>query len=353
MSIATLTPAFALPAATLGWLLEPADPAVRAVALRDLLRCAPDDPQLRAAQAAAHAAPPIAAILAAMHPDGYWVKPGAGYGPKYQSTVWALILLAQLGASAGRDARIARACAYYLDHALAPGGRVGFHTSASATADCLQGNMCWALLELGCDDPRLDAAFEWMARSTTGEGIAPASERRAPLRYYASGKCGPDFACAANNKLPCAWGAAKVMLAFGKLPAARRTPLIERAVARGVEFLLGAGDPATAPWPNGWAEKPSGHWWKFGFPVFYISDLLQVAEALVALGHGGDPRLASTLEVIRSKQDEQGRWPLEYTYGSKTWGNYGRRGQPSKWVTLRAARVLARACSGAALQAVP
>ena len=44
------------------------------------------------------------------------------------------------------------------------------------------------------------------------------SEKQAPVRYYA-GKCGPLFACGSNNKLPCAWGGAKVMLALGKLPA--------------------------------------------------------------------------------------------------------------------------------------
>jgi len=65
-----------------------------------------------------------------------------------------------------------------------------------------------------------------------------------------------------------------------------------------------------------------------------------VAEALVAVGHGNDPRLASTLEFIRSKQDVQGRWHLEHDYKDKTWGNYGKKGQPNKWVTLRALRVL-------------
>ena len=54
----------------------------------------------------------------------------------------------------------------------------------------------------------------------------------------------------------------------------------------------------------------------------------------------GDARLANLLALIAGKQDGQGRWPLEYAYGSKTWGSYGRKGQPNKWVTLRALRVL-------------
>ena len=320
------------------WLLESDTPDVRYLTLRDLLDHPVDDPDLIAERARAHAVGAISTILDEMHPDGYWVKPGAGYSPKYHSSVWALIALAQLGASAEGDPRIATACRYYLDHALAQGGQIGANGSPSHTVDCLQGNMCAALLDLGCDDARLDRAFDWMARTVTGEGIAAKQDRTAALRYYA-GKCGPRFACGANNGLSCAWGAAKVMLAFAKLPQARRTPHIESAIAEGIDFLFSV-DPATAAYPNGYNEKPSGNWWKFGFPVFYVTDLLQIAEALVTLGYGRDPRLANTIALIRSKQDAQGRWPLEYNYGSKTWGIYGRKGQPNKWVTLRALRVL-------------
>ncbi|MBN1954424.1 MAG: nitrogen fixation protein NifH, partial [Anaerolineae bacterium] len=280
---------------------------------------------------------PIAAVLAEMHPEGYWVEPGPGYYPKYRGSVWSLILLAQLGAEAGRDERIARACAYMLDHALTANGQFSASGTPSSTADCLQGNLCSAFLDLGYEDPRLDLAWEWLARSVTGEGIAPMEEKDALLRYYA-GKCGPNFACGSNNRLPCAWGAVKVMLALSKLPAGRRTPLIERAIEQGVAFLLSV-DPATAAYPTGWATKPSGNWWKFGFPVFYVTDLLQNVEALVRLDYGADPRLAAALQRIRDKQDANGRWALEYSYVGKTWGDYGAKKQPSKWVTLRALEV--------------
>jgi len=320
------------------WLLEPDDPGVRYLALRDLLDRPADDPELSAARRLAHTKGPIATVLDAMAPEGYWAEPGPGYLPKYRSTVWSVILLAQLGARIEEDERIGRACAYLLEHALAPGGQWASATAPSGTVDCLQGNLCWALPALGCDYPRLEQAFEWMARTVTGEGIAPKSERAAPLRYYA-GKCGPGFACGANNGLPCAWGAAKVLLAFGSWPAGRRTPLVQRAMEQGVEFLLGV-DPATGAYPSGYSAKPSGNWWRFGFPVFYVTDILQIVEALAALGYAGDPRLASALDLVRSKQDAQGRWPLEYNYPDKTWVNFGAKKQPNKWVTLRALRVL-------------
>ena len=129
------------------------------------------------------------------------------------------------------------------------------------------------------------------------------------------------------------------MLALGKLPPERRTQLIEAAIDQGIDFLFSA-DPAGADYPAGWSDKPSRNWWKFGFPVFYVTDLLQNAEALVRLGYGQDPRLARTLGLIRDKQDEQGRWMLEYDYTGKIGVDFGRKKQPNKWVTLRALRVL-------------
>lgn len=325
----------------LAWLLESDSPGVRYLALRDLAGLSDVDAPLRAARRLAHEQGPIAAVLEAMSPPGYWVQPGAGYSPKYRSTVWAILLLAQLGARVEEDERIGRACGYVLDHALTAHGQFSASGAPSGTADCLQGNLCWALAAMGCSDARLEQAFEWLARSVTGDSIAPLGDRQAALRYYA-GKCGPTFACGANNKLPCTWGAAKVMLALGSLSAAQRTPLVERAIRHGVDFLFSV-EPAEAAYPSGFSDKPSQNWWKFGFPVFYVTDLLQIAEALVALGCGSDARLARTLALIRNKQDTQGRWALEYDYNGKTWLDFGTKKQPNPWVTLRALRVLKQA----------
>lgn len=322
----------------LPWLLEPETLGVRYLALRDILEVPHESEALAEARQAAHASGPIATILAGMDPSGYWVKPGPGYNPKYRATVWSLILLAQLGASVSQDTRIGQACQYLLAHTLTPGGQFSTSGTPSGTVDCLQGNLCVALIDLGCDDPRLESAFEWMARSITGEGVAPLEDKRATVRYYA-GKCGPQFACGANNKLPCAWGAVKVMLAFSRWPLSRRTPLIQRAIQSGIDFLLGT-DPERAEYSSGWADKPSRNWWKFGFPVFYVTDILQIAEALVGLGYGDDPRLAGALQLILDKQDSQGRWALEYDYTGKTWVDFGPKKQPNKWVTLRVLRLL-------------
>jgi hypothetical protein len=191
---------------------------------------------------------------------------------------------------------------------------------------------------LGFQDERMAAAYEWMARSVTSEGIAPMEEKQAELHYLAN-KCGPKFACGMNGRLPCAWGAAKVLLAFGNMPVQYNSPITARAVQQGVRFLLET-DPADARYPLARGEKPSQNWWKLGFPLFYITDLLQVVEALVGLGFGQDARLQRTINLILEKQDPQGRWLQEHAYADQTWGNFGKNKQPNQWVTLRALRVL-------------
>ena len=328
----------ALRADPLDWLLEPGDPAVRHLALRQLLDRPADGPDVAASLRAAMATDPIASILAAQQPDGYWEKPGPGYATKYRGTVWQLIFLDQLGADPDDD-RIRRACAYVLAHTQAENG--GFGASgvagerpppASQVLHCLTGNLLRALIGFGwLDDPRVARAVEWQARAITGVGNA---------RWYASGTCGSGFACAANEKLPCAWGAVKALGGLSRVPVDRRSREVSMAVQTGVDFLL-SRDPAVADYPAGWGNtRPSGSWFKLGFPSAYVTDVLQNLEVLAELGHARDARLDNAIGWLLAKQDAQGRWTNEYAYNGKTWVDMERRGRPSKWVTLRACRFL-------------
>jgi hypothetical protein len=157
--------------------------------------------------------------------------------------------------------------------------------------------------------------------------------------YYNSGTPGPNFACAANDKKPCAWGAVKVMLAFARIPHDKRQPFVQRAVEQGIEFLF-SHDPRDADYPMTRSTKPNGSWFKLGFPSGYVADVLQNLEALSELGYAGDIRLSNAIDWLLDKQDDRGRWKNEYAYNGKTWVDFERQGQPSKWVTLRACRFL-------------
>ncbi|MFC1919898.1 nitrogen fixation protein NifH, partial [Chloroflexota bacterium] len=177
------------------------------------------------------------------------------------------------------------------------------------------------------------------ARTITGDGVDLPENKQTDKRYYKSGTTGPLFGCAMNSGLPCAWGSVKAMLALSKVPVSNRTERIRTAIDQGVDYLL-SHDPAIADYPFGFGKKPSSSWFKFGYPIGYVTDILQNLEVLAALGKAQDIRLARALELVETKQDNQGRWRLEYSYNGKTWVDIEKKGQPSKWITLRVLRVL-------------
>ncbi len=324
-----------LSADPLPWLLDPAEPAVRHLALVDLLDRPRDDSEVRSALAAAMASAPIASILAAQDPEGWWIARGGGYSPKYTGTVWQLTFLDQLGADPA-DRRIRAACEYVLAHAQAPTG--GFAVASGTTAPrpsavihCLNGNLLRALIGFGwLADERVARAVDWQIGAITGEG---------DIRWGATVP-GPGFRCGANDGQPCAWGATKAVLALARVPTAARTPRLERALEAGVEFLL-SRDPAVADYPMGGGNtRPNGSWFRLGFPSGYVTDYLQVLEALCAAGRAGDPRLHGAVERLIGESDGAGRWANRYPYAGKLVADIDRPGEPSRWVTLRACRVL-------------
>ncbi|HYW26015.1 MAG TPA: hypothetical protein VE953_17715 [Terriglobales bacterium] len=312
----------------LPWLLEEEAPAVRHLALRWLLDEPESSPAARRARAAAMRADPIASTLAAQHPDGYWVKPGSGYGPKYTGTVWSLMFLDQAGADPG-DRGIQRACAYVLAHTQAPGGGFGMSGTNSGVVHCLHGNLLRALVGFGwLDDERVRTAVEWQARSITGDGFDG---------WHRWATSGPGFSCGINGGLPCAWGAIKALRGLSRIPPEQRSPLVLRAIGIGVEFLL-SRDPAVADYPA--QSRVSPNWFKLGFPSGYVADMLQNLEVLAEFGHAGNPRLTNGIDAVLAKQDGAGRWKNEHAYERATWVPFERTRSPSKWVTLRACRVL-------------
>ncbi len=319
-----------LKADPLPWLLEPdeADPGVRYFALRDLLDRAADDAEVVATQAQVMRTGPILAILDAQYPGGYWVKPGAGYSPKYRATLWQVLFLAQLGAD-GRDERVRRAVEYVFAHAQAPSGAFSTNGRPSGAIHCLWGNMVRALLDLGHGgDERLSRAIDALARSVTGDGYK---------WYRKSGVQAPGFICSANYGLPCAWGAVRALWGLNRVPAAGRTPAVEAAIEACTDFLL-SYNVARADYP--YYERISSSWLKFGYPLGYVTDVLLTLEVLSETGYAKDPRLNEAVELVLSKQDDQGRWKMEYSYNGKMWADIEVKGQPSKWVTLRAVRVV-------------
>jgi hypothetical protein len=273
---------------------------------------------------------PVPAILDAQYPDGYWIKPGSIYSPKYRGTVWQVIFLAQLGVRT-QDARVHRAVEYVFEQGQAESGAFAMGGTPSTTIYCLWGNVARALLDLGYwGDERLSYAIEQLARSITGDGYE---------WYRKGGVQRPGFYCSANYDLPCGWGAVRALWALDAVPDEGRTPVVKAATEAAVEFLL-SYDVARAEYP--YKDRISSSWFKLGYPMGYVTDVLLNLEALAEAGQGGDPRLDEAVAWVLSKQDAQGRWLMEYSYNGKMWIDVEEKGQPSKWVTLRAVRMLKR-----------
>lgn len=79
----------------------------------------------------------------------------------------------------------------------------------------------------------------------------------------------------------------------------------------------------------------------FSFPTWWRYDVLRALEYFRVAGGDPDPRLAEAIELVRSRRQPDGRWLLEDTHrGAVHLVMEDGDGRPSRWNTLRAARVL-------------
>lgn len=79
----------------------------------------------------------------------------------------------------------------------------------------------------------------------------------------------------------------------------------------------------------------------FSFPTWWHYDVLRGPEYLRRAGVTPDKRMFEAIEVVRSKRDGHGRWPLENQHpGTMPVELDEEEGQASRWNTLHALRVL-------------
>jgi hypothetical protein len=82
-------------------------------------------------------------------------------------------------------------------------------------------------------------------------------------------------------------------------------------------------------------------WTRFSFPTWWHYDVLRGLEYLRRASATPDERVAEAIELVESKRDDHGRWPLENQHpGTMAVELDAGEGQPSRWNTLRALRVL-------------
>jgi hypothetical protein len=315
------------------WLMESENPSVRYFTLKDILDRSEEDTEVRNARQEIMRAGTVYDILTKQQEPEYHQTFSRFYTNKYEGLVWQLIVLAELGAVA--DAQIKEQCEYMLSSSQErEDGGFSMHEAAKTgggrkteVIPCLTGNMVWSLIKLGyLDDPRLLKGIDWITRSMRfNDGIEQNPQIEPYNRYE---MCW--------GKHTCHMGVVKTLKALSAIPEVRRTVEINETIQRSVEFLL-VHHIFKRSHALEKISKPG--WLKFGFPLMYQTDALEILDILTGLGIH-DSRMDDAIGILLKKQDETGRWKMENVYELLV--PIEEKGAASKWLTLRAMRVLRR-----------
>jgi hypothetical protein len=86
---------------------------------------------------------------------------------------------------------------------------------------------------------------------------------------------------------------------------------------------------------------PQKRWLQVGFPNAWFYDVVRVLDYLRQARPQPDERMTEALDIVESKRDADGRWPLDHAYHDASHVDFGEsEGKPSRWITLRALRIL-------------
>jgi len=310
--------------AVIDWLAEDDQPAVRYRALTALLGRAEDTAEVQEAHAAIPRRGWAAEILARQDAASWWVGPDRLYLPKYLSTNWMLLILADLGLTR-EDPRIRKACDLWIKRFAKEDGGFGMDNSSGSHL-CLVGNTARALVQMGYEDhPKVRSAFEWMVENAAKKG---------------------GWSCFGSGRNLDSW---EPMSAFAAYPKAKWTEGMKRVVEQGAEFFL-----ERELHRQGDRYEP---WYRAHYPVHYYYDLLVGLDFMTALGYTDDPRLRFAVSWLRKRRRADGRWNLDAVHPDvegpvlewilrhpKAYTPFALEevGKPSKMITLRAMRVLRR-----------
>jgi hypothetical protein len=181
--------------------------------------------------------------------------------------------------------------------------------------------MAWSLIRLGLfGDERVQRGIDWITtyqRFDDADGEAPSGWPYEPWEM-----------CWGRHT--CHMGAVKALKALAAIPSDRRSPQVERTLTAGAEYMLRHHVLAKV-------SKPG--WRGLGFPLMYQTDVLEILGILTALGYR-DERMREALDLVAAKHDAQGRWKLESTFNDRFQVPIETKGQPSRWLTIKALRVL-------------
>ena len=315
----------------LDWLLEKSNLSVRYHTQRTLLRLDDSDPAVLESKKAIMGSNLVKTILGAQKPEGYWATEEDMYLPKYTATTHQLLILTEHGATRTSEIENAVEQVYRFQrnsgHFLTklPKAEKG-KNSIVKDGCCFDGNVLYYLAHFGyLDDPRtrklLDFIYDYYDKENTGWKC-----RAFPID--------PSKVFPVN----CFMGRTKMLKALSLIPQDKRDQEMKRIIELEVEEILENGVYRYLRNPDG-SRKDKAGWKKFGFPLFYQADVLEIMLSLTRLGVR-DERMQDSIDLILNAQQPDGTWHLKHTFNGKMHIDIEEKHKPSKWVTLRALTVL-------------
>lgn len=303
--------------AVLDWLLD-SDPAIRWQVLRDLTDGSPEEIQAERERVASHGWG--ARLLALQGTDGQWA--GATYWPEdddapdnqpWTATTYSLLLLRDFGLyPASREAR--QAIEMVRDNSRWEEGNQPFFEGE--VEPCINGMTAALGAYFG---ENVDRVVERLTREQLADGGWNCEAERGSTRS--------SF----HTTICVLEGLLEHEHATGGTPESREGRL------RGEEYLL----ERRLLRHQSTGELISRNWLQFSYPTRWYYDVLRGLDYFRAAGGTPDERLEEAVQVVRSKEQPDGRWLLENTHAGKVhFPLEDGDGQPSRWNTLRALRVL-------------
>jgi hypothetical protein len=295
--------------APIEWLLD-SDPAIRWQVMRDLLDASPGEVAAERSRVAREGWG--ADVLAAQEADGRWG--GGTFFPRGVGTFDTLELLYLFGVDPTDEA---------VRRAIAP-----VHEAARWDYD--PNLRFWEGEVEPCINGRVVALGAWFGQAV----------RRIVDRLLGEQMADGGWNCEQENGSVRGSFDTTINVLEGLLEFERSTGAdgdVASARRRGEEYLLERR--LLHRLSDG--EIPQGRWLKAGFPYSWNYDVVRVLDYLRRARPGPDARMAEALDIVGSKRDGAGRWPLEVGYLDELPVDLGAEvGEPSRWITLRGLRIL-------------
>lgn len=303
--------------AFMSWLLESSIPSIGYQAYTQLMGLPEDHPDVIQAKHAIMETDPVPTILGRQTEAGHWKIDKSFYTPKYISSHWSMLLLAELSVEPS-DPRFQRGAAHMLN-ATETKSPSWLQKERPGLA-CFWGDMLHYVAYAGRFD-ELQAVIQFLIQEVT--------TRR--------GRCNH------NGGLPCAWGIVRSLWGLGAIPLTQRTPEITQAIEAGIAFLLDTHSLVEANYPAPENGKIHPLWFDLNFPLFYQVDILFTLRVLADLDALNHPGAQTALDWLEQLRREDGHWHGHNPYRQRTYKQLGDAEEIHRWVSLQAARILQQA----------